>query len=166
MDYLWLWSACPKGQPACSWKRWNYMVNGLSKRKRTNMKLRVGLNNSAQQSDPICHHCSMFMRNPNTQNPKISTACYSATHPNFTVISLTLGNQVQIWLSNSIVGCLAFPTNLPSPAPNYLLLMSENLYLVSPMGTPTLHIHSCFKLLMMLLFPTFGKPTNKCKPIL
>lgn len=77
-------------------KRWNYMVTGLSKCKRTNMKLRVGLNNSAQQSDPICHHCSMFMRNPNTQNPKISTACYSATHPNFMVISLTLGNQVQI----------------------------------------------------------------------
>jgi hypothetical protein len=32
------------------------------------------------------------------------------------------------------------------------------MLLVSPMETPTLHIHSCFKLLMMLLFPTFGKP--------
>lgn len=63
-------------------KKWNYRVTGLSKRKRTNMKLRVGLNNSAEQSDPICHHCFMFMRNPNIQNPKISTACYSAMHPN------------------------------------------------------------------------------------
>lgn len=28
------------------------------------------------------------------------------------------------------------------------------------MDTPTLHICSCFKQLMRLLFPTFGKPTN------
>lgn len=36
----------------------------------------------------------------------------------------------------------------------------NSVYLVSPMDTPTLHICLCFKLLMTLLFPTFGKPTN------
>lgn len=42
----------------------------------------------------------------------------------------------------------------------YYNYVRTHFYLVSPIDTPTLHIRSCFKLLMMLLFPTFGKPTN------
>ena len=41
-----------------------------------------------------------------------------------------------------------------------MLQQWNSVYLVSPMDTPTLHICSCFKLLITLLFPTFGKPTN------
>lgn len=79
-------------------KTWNYRVTGLSKRKRTNMKLRVGLN---KLSTAVRSNLSSLLHvyEKPSQNPKVSTACSSAMYPNFTV-----------------------PINLPSPAPSYLLM--------------------------------------------
>lgn len=63
--------------------------------------------NSAQQSDPIYHHCFMFMWNPNIQSPsKISTM--SRSGPNTTSFKAAFLN-----LSN----------HFPTPAPTICLLL-------------------------------------------